>query len=112
MKMKVTLLNVEIRSELVNAGRHWEDGSQLVDEVCYLIVTAEDGQRWAHNKVFRGENSRVEVAVLFDRVVDRGAIDLAHWDEVDPVYGSEQYVKQGIEESRWAAERAAERACA
>lgn len=95
---------VEIASDVYDAGQHPEDGSPLEGLSFYLVATAPNGRRFVHDKRFnspaRGWLARTKVAVetLFARVQAAqaagewaGPVGNAHWAEVDPAYGSEAY---------------------
>jgi hypothetical protein len=87
------------------------------------------GCRWRHNLTINGTKSeyceetgdlyfsdlRADATARLERLVARvqqrlaegGRLDADQWYEVDPVYGSDEYVSQGIELQRVFAERAA-----
>jgi hypothetical protein len=114
-----------VRSDLVVTGYDAEFADisnprgALYGEAFYVVIEAHDGRRWAHDHRFvtRG-NDGAEVALRAERLRARieasyngGApLDGAHWVEIDPLYGSDAYVSQGVEAERAAAERRAERA--
>ena len=72
------------------------------------VIWAEraDGRRWQHERSFSAQH---EAQRLLDRIeaAHRGGrrLNRDHWIEIDPCYGSEAYVAQGIEGQRAAAER-------
>jgi hypothetical protein len=72
------------------------------------VVWAEKpcGRRWQHERSFAGQH---EAQRLLDRIeaAHRGGrrLNLDHWVEIDPAYGSDAYVSQGIEGQRAAEER-------
>ena len=56
----------------------------------YVRVTLEDGTRYVHYKAF--DRADLDDAVTLQVAVSsRGAINLKHWVEVDPAYGSKAY---------------------
>jgi hypothetical protein len=106
-------LSFRVRDDLVDLGRD-EDGSVIVGRSFYVVAEDEAGHRWAHAHSFldrvrrydaeeggyfwaRGEEGAAEakVARLLARieayVAAGGALNEAHWDEVDPGYGSAAY---------------------
>jgi hypothetical protein len=114
--------DVSVVSDLYQAGTT-EDGHPYIAEVYFVQVTFPDGRRLRHVMNWAGcrphydqesgytvfEDVRPEATAkaqrLCDRVVTAGRIDEAHWNEVDPAYGSEQYQSQGIEAERAFADR-------
>ena len=63
----------------------------------YVRVTLEDGTRYVHYKAF--DRADLDDAVALQVAVSsRGAINLKHWAEVDPAYGSKAY--EAAEEER------------
>lgn len=103
-----------VRDDLVDLGRHWEDGEAVVGRALYVVAEDCEGRRWAHGhrfldhfKAFDAEEgvsywarrpfAEVEAAAdrllaRIERHVDAGG-ELADdcWIEVDPAYGSVAY---------------------
>jgi hypothetical protein len=116
-----------LSSEAYVAGKTC-DGYPYTAE-CYLVCAENaDGRRFEHVARFPGcrveeveiddgdycdtftsfEDIREEAAAKASALVDRinahlargGELDMNHWVEVDPAYGSVEYQRQGIEEQR------------
>lgn len=115
-----TNLTFEIGSDLYVAGRT-EDGFDYTAEVYFITATNARGDRWRHGSCFPGcapeqdeegythfgdirEIARKEAETLLARMVSRGTINLAHWREDSPVYGSSAYVAYGQYDD-WEAEQ-------
>ena len=117
------------RSDLYQAGLT-EDGEAYIAEVFYVVAQAPDGSRWAHDELFRGcavhhDDEGYEVfgdvrdlalhrcerltARTEAHVAAGGRLDPAHWNEIDPAYGSAAY--QGLDRQGYflAAERQRDR---
>lgn len=110
---------INIGSELYDAGEGFEA------ERFFVVATTPKGRRFHHEMIISGASPRnIEGDVFFVDVraeakeklyglVRRienhlragGDLDFAHWDEVDPAYGSNEYLVQGIEDQRWFEER-------
>lgn len=126
--LNVTNCEVEATFDQYSAGRHPEDGTQVVGESYYVTVTAPNGRRWAHERrwnntaIVRCDDAdfgayvqrdwegtgKAAAEALAEAVIDRARIDLAHWVEIDPAYGSDAYQRQGIEAERAFADRFAD----
>jgi hypothetical protein len=109
---------IEVFSDLYVAGRHPEEGTDIIGEVFYVVATEPDGRRYRHERSFPnlhwvkddelefgGYYGRLEgelAASKLSETVRRagGPINLNSWREIDPAYGSEQYQRQGIEQER------------
>ena len=113
-------------SDVYNAGRSC-DGHPFIAEAFYVIMSNDRGTRFRHTATFKGAelvvceetgeanfaDLRQEARAKAERLADRvnaalasgKGIDLAYWREIDPAYGSEEYVAQGTEERRWFEER-------
>jgi hypothetical protein len=115
-------------SDLFNAGFSC-DGHPFIAECFYVLVENEAGRRFRHVAIFNGTERlvceetgdacfpdlREEASAKADRLAARvnaalaagKALDSAYWEEVDPAYGSDEYVAQGTEAKRLFAEKAA-----
>ena len=123
-----TLDNLQffVRSDLVIVGYDAEFADisnprgALYGEAFYVVIEDCDGRRWAHDHRFvtkglhldrataeRAERLRARIEASYN---GGAPLDGAHWVEIDPAYGSDAYVSQGVEAERAAAERRAERA--
>lgn len=106
------MLHIFVRDDLVKIGVT-EDGEDDIASRFYVVVETPDGRRFAHDRGF------MDVEPRFDPVEGRylqrvqlaspeaqaealrakierhlkagGKLDDAHWNEVDPCYGSEAY---------------------
>jgi len=125
--MKATY-NAYVASDLYTAG-YACDGHPFIAECYYVLMENEAGRRFRHNATFRGVMSliceetgevnfsdlREEASGKADRLAARvnaalqagRAIDSSYWYEVDPAYGSDDYVSQGTEAQRFFAEQQA-----
>jgi hypothetical protein len=106
-------LSFRVRDDLVDLGRD-EDGSVIVGRSFYVVAEDAAGRRYAHDRSFLDHVQRYdeedgghfwgrrwdgdaerEAAALLARieahVAAGGALNEAHWDEVDPAYGSAAY---------------------
>jgi len=123
-----TIYTATAISDLYNAG-YACDGHPFIAEQFYVIVSNDRGTRFRHAATFNGtqrlvceetgepcfpdlrEEARAKAERLADRVnaalASGNGIDWAYWVEIDPVYGSEEYIAQGTEQRRWFEERQA-----
>ena len=62
----------------------------------YVRVTLEDGARYLHYKAFDKADLN-DAVTLQVAVSSRGAINLKHWAEVDPAYGSSDWADAEVE---------------
>lgn len=113
--MKANQVTIEIGSDLYVAGRT-EDGHEYTAEVYFVVATNARGDRWRHASSFPGcktesdeegythfadirEQAQRDAQTLVDRIQSRinagGALNLQHWHEDRPVYGSSAYVAYG-----------------
>ena len=101
-----------IASDLYYAGRT-EDGREYHAEVFYVLAEDKAGNRWSHNARFAGckvefdyedginrfFDVRPEATAAAERLLARmkaaGRINLAHWTEARPCYGSSAYEAYG-----------------
>jgi hypothetical protein len=115
-------------SDLFDAGRT-ADGDSFIAEAFYVLIENARGTRFRHVATFRttemliceetGEsyfpNLREEATAKAERLAARvnaafatgKGVDWAYWIEVDPAYGSDEYLAQGIEFQRAYADRQA-----
>lgn len=109
--MNIKGMKVRIDDPLYKVGVD-EDGSDFSAE-CYVVqVETPCGRRFSHEHRFltsqpfyteegyegftdEREEKRAQAERLADRVRSAGRINLDHWIEVQPVYGSQAYVGQG-----------------
>jgi len=115
-------------SDLYNAG-YACDGHPFIAECFYVLVENEAGRRFRHVITFNGTQQviceetgdaffpdmREEASAKAERLAQRVnaalkagvALDANCWDEVDPAYGSDEYLGQGTEAKRVFAEKQA-----
>jgi len=115
-----------ITSDLFDAGRT-EDGTPFIAEIFYVVMENAAGRRFRHDATFSGvevlvdeyeggtyfADRREEATAKAERLAARvnaaikagRGVDLALWDEVDPAYGSDEYIGQGTEAKRAYADR-------
>ena len=121
----------EVASDLYRAG-DTEDGTPFIAEVYYVTIENSEGRQFQHDAFFPGvavcfytdedghnssyfDDCREEAQAKAERLASRvnqalqsgKGIDLAHWREIDPVYGSDEYIAQGTEAKRAFEERCA-----
>lgn len=115
-------------SDLYNAGFSC-DGHPFIAEQYYVIIENAAGRRFRHTTTFNGTQEivcsesgesyfsdlRQEASAKAERLATRVNAALqsgqflspTFWEEVDPAYGSDEYVYQGTEAKRLFAEKAA-----
>lgn len=115
-----------VNTDLYQAGRTC-DGHPFVAEAYYVVIENDRGRRFRHATTWCGtermvceetgepyfpdhrEESRAKAERLCARVnaalVAGDDLDRFYWDEVDPAYGSDEYIAQGTEAERAFAER-------
>lgn len=116
------MLNFELASDSISLGID-SDGSTVFGMAYYVVATDARGARWRHFHSFvdhiqgynaeEGEhywvNRNAEAVTaaerFFERVQARSLIDMEHWVEFFPVYGSEAYQQDGGEDDLIAWER-------
>jgi hypothetical protein len=102
-----------------------ECGTPVYGMAFYAIAQDATGRRWAHSAVYKSHSRHVSsegevyyradhftaekaathlVARIKDRLAAGGELDLQHWSEMDPAYGSSAY----SELDAWGYFRAAE----
>jgi hypothetical protein len=107
-------------SDLYHAG-YTEDGRSFVAEVYYVVMENDAGRRFRHEASFAGTEVLVDdegichfpdlreqasakaerLAARVNAALSAGqGVDLDRWEEVDPAYGSDEYVSQGTEAKR------------
>lgn len=114
--------DIEVVSDLYEAGRR-DDGHPFIAERFFVQLTFPNGERFRHYMSWNGcavswdymdgvnhfEDIRPAATAAAERLAGRvrsaGIFDDQHWYEVDPVYGSDAYQSQGIEEQRAYADR-------
>lgn len=111
---------VDVASDLYNAG-YTEDGVPFIAETYYVTVTNLKGRRWASKNSWKSAetysdeygdtgftnvreealNSAEDLAKYVTELLAKGKkLNKNRWYEIQPAYGSEEYVSQGIEELR------------
>lgn len=117
-----------VATDLFNAGYKC-DGHPFIAEQYYVIIENEAGRRYRHTAIFNGTQEvvcpesgdsyfpdlRQEASAKADRLAARVNAALqsgqflapTFWEEIDPAYGSDEYVYQGTEAKRLFAEKAA-----
>lgn len=111
----MTKYNVTTASDIYLAGRT-EDGDDYTAEAFFVLIEDQSGCRWRHHLSFAGcavghdpdgfttfADIRAEAQAKADRLADRvrrhlaagGDVDLAHWEEDFPAYGSQAYQAEG-----------------
>jgi hypothetical protein len=115
-------------SDMYNAGYSC-DGRPFIAEQYYVIIENAAGRRYRHTAIFNGTQEvvcpesgesyfpdlRQEASAKAERLVARVNAALqsgqflspTFWEEIDPAYGSDEYVYQGTEAKRLFAEKAA-----
>lgn len=88
-----------------------------------VCITLDDGRRYVHRTSFpcgkvtvsedgftevldQSEEAEEQAQRLISKIVVAGRINLQHWEEIDPVYASDEYLLRGIEYERWLEEQA------
>ena len=119
--MKATNFTATVASDLYQAGYSC-DGHPFIAEQFYVVIENDAGRRFRHNAIFKGTQQvvceetgdayfpdmREEATEKAERLVARinAAIQVgvelnnACWFEVDPAYGSEEFISQGIDAKR------------
>ena len=118
-----------VASDLFNAGYSC-DGHPFIAEQYYVIIENTAGRRFRHQVIFNGTQQviceesgdayfpdlRQEASAKAERLAARvnAAIQSGQflsptfWDEIDPAYGSDEYMYQGTEAKCLFAEKAAD----
>lgn len=122
----MTTYTATVISDLFDAGRT-EDGTPFIAEIFYVVMENAAGRRFRHDATFSGvevlvdeyeggtyfADRREEATAKAERLAARvnaaiktgRGVDLALWEEVDPAYGSDEYIGQGTEAKRAYADR-------
>jgi len=123
-----TIYTAYAASDLFNAGYSC-DGHPFIAECFYVLIENAAGRRFRHVATFPGTEQviceesgdacfpdlREEASAKAERLAARvnaafasgKDVDWTYWGEVDPAYGSDEYVNQGTEAKRLFAEKAA-----
>tara|TARA_A200000159_G_scaffold56310_1_gene52062 strand:- start:12348 stop:12749 length:402 start_codon:yes stop_codon:yes gene_type:complete len=99
-------VEIYIQSEQKYGHGYNEDGEREIVEVYFLqLQVGKDGARYVNEEA--DEDLSVIEALFVDIVKQLDAedgLDWIFWDECDPAYGSERYIKKGTEYSTMAFE--------
>ena len=117
-----------VATDLYNAGYSC-DGHPFIAEQYYVVIENSAGRRFRHTATFNGTQEVVcpesgesyfpdlrqqaiskahKLAVRVNQALKAGkSLSPTFWDEIDPAYGSDEYVYQGTEAKRLFAEKAA-----
>ncbi len=117
-----------VASDLFNAGYSC-DGHSFIADQFYVVIENATGRRFRHEKTFNGTEQlvceetgdscfpdlRQEATAKAERLAARvnaafaagKDVDWTYWGEVDPAYGSDEFISQGIEAQRVFADKAA-----
>jgi hypothetical protein len=123
-----TTYTAYVASDLFNAGYSC-DGHPFIAEQYYVMIENAAGRRFRHQVIFNGTQEvvceesgdsyfpdlRQEASAKAERLAARvnaalqsgQFLSLTFWDEIDPAYGSDEYMYQGTEAKRLFAEKAA-----
>ena len=123
-----TTYTAYVASDLFNAGYSC-DGHPFIAEQYYVMIENAAGRRFRHQAIFNGTQEvvceesgdsyfpdlRQEASAKAERLAARVNSALqsgkflspTFWDEIDPAYGSDEYMYQGTEAKRLFAEKAA-----
>lgn len=105
MNTDIATLTFGIINDLVNLGRHPEDGSILEGLAHYIVGEAPDGRRFAHNATAVTRNGYAEDDMTVERLerladylnANHPSLDADCWTEVQASYGSAAYASGGWE---------------
>ena len=108
---------VSVMSDLVEVGRCPEEGTPIIGEVFYTIITMGDGSRLRHERNFYShsfvldndsefggyfridvEGAEKKAKNLAYKVEVAGEFDFDRWESMRPCYGSEAYCEGGWSE--------------
>lgn len=99
-------LHFFVRDDVYHDGRD-ECGHPVERLAYYVVAETESGRRFAHNHTFtddgvwqRGERLSGQMLARIEEAYAEGvAMDMAHWTEIDPAYGSLAY--QGLDDEKF-----------
>jgi hypothetical protein len=117
-----------VASDLFNAGYSC-DGHPFIADQYYVVIENAAGRRFRHEKTFNGTEQlvceetgdscfpdlRQEATAKAERLAARvnaafaagKDVDWTYWGEIDPAYGSDEFISQGTEAQRVFADKAA-----
>ena len=123
-----TTYTAYVASDLFNAGYSC-DGHPFIADQYYVLIENAAGRRFRHVATFNGTEQviceetgdacfpdlREEASAKAERLADRvnaafaagKDVDWTYWGEIDPAYGSDEFISQGTEAQRVFAEKAA-----
>lgn len=126
--MTNTVYSAYAASDLFNAG-YGCDGHPFIADQYYVVIENAAGRRFRHVATFNGTERlvcedtgdscfpdlREEASAKAERLAARvnaafaagKNVDWTYWGEVDPAYGSDEFIFQGIEAQRVFADKAA-----
>jgi hypothetical protein len=107
--MEINGCYLDVRDTVYERGRHPEDGEMMYGTVYQVTLTDSRGNRWIHG---HGFDTNEEAMALLDRIEAHGEVNLDHWNECDPAYGSEAWAALDAEGHWVALERKEEEAAA
>jgi hypothetical protein len=79
-----------------------DDGERPImapPHVFFVRAETPDGQRWDHHYRFRNLAHAEAYCAQVRITAPKVGLSLDHWEEQTPVYGSDAYITQGVEES-------------
>lgn len=125
--MTNTVYTAYVASDLFNAGYSC-DGHPFIADQYYVLIENAAGRRFRHVATFNGTEQiiceetgdacfpdlREEATAKAERLAARvnaafaagKDVDWTYWGEVDPAYGSDEFISQGTEAQRAFAEKA------
>lgn len=110
---KVQAHQIAVVSDLHQYGRRFDDGQPIIGERYFVQYEDEKGYRWRHNVYFDGlmptddddcegprfhserERAQRHAEHLVERILCAGVINLEHWQEDRPAYGSRAWQESG-----------------
>ena len=123
-----TTYTAYVVSDLFNAGYSC-DGHPFIADQYYVMIENAAGLRFRHTATFNGTEQviceetgdacfpdlREEASAKAERLAARvnaafaagKDVDWTYWGEIDPAYGSDEFISQGTEAQRVFAEKAA-----
>ena len=94
------MYHADYTSYAVDLGRDREDGFFRTKLVWLVQITNERGRRFEHVARFDAELEAAKYANQVSKWLSEGKrLSSRNWREVDPAYGSDEYVKRRIEEA-------------